>query len=216
MSSNKDNNFFSELNKRIEELGLKESPNISLTEIEELYMRHRYKFINYLESIEALKYYEFQLERLFYFNHEITKGMNPKIGCFPCFSREHILENEKSVIQALKEIGRSYVLFNAANNSFRQLGELVGSNKCSTLQAADKSIENLLLHSDSVLVITEFSKLKSKKDKALLLRSIINIISYAHFQDIYHSSDLVLIDYADFIQKSWLRIGHYVTIIPPK
>lgn len=217
MSSNEDEDLFlEELRRRIEELRRKGNPSIGVSDIEEFYIRNRYQFIQSFHrlGLTRLINYDFDLDSLFYDNHEIKEGVNPKAAYYICFSQDQILSKEASVTQALEKIGRKYIVLNASNKTFRQLGEFIIDNKCPTQEAAYKAIENLLLYTDYVLVITELSKLKSKQ-KALVLRSLVKIIDDAHFDKIYPSADLVLIDYADFIQKSWNCVGTYLKLIPP-
>jgi hypothetical protein len=88
------------------------------------------------------------------------------------------------------------------------------STKCSR-QLAYQAIEELLLKTDNVLVINEFSKSKSKLDKGYALRDILKIVDDAHFKKIKPASDIVIIDYANFLQRSWTELSVYIRIISP-
>ena len=63
------------------------------------------------------------------------------------------------------------------------------------------------------MVVQELSRSSIRARKADYARSLIKILDDAHFDGIQPSSDLIFIDYGDFLHRSWSSIGTYLDIL---
>ncbi|MCK4258357.1 MAG: hypothetical protein KAX49_05230 [Halanaerobiales bacterium] len=103
-------------------------------------------------------------------------------------------------------------LFKENDLTFRQLGEQLTGDAYSRNYEAREAIRKELLYSDKVFIISELSKMKSNIKKESVVGFLIKTIDDAHFDNITPKSQLVFIDYAKFLQKTWKYIGSYLKV----
>ncbi len=72
--------------------------------------------------------------------------------------------------------------------------------------------EEILWNSDKVIVVANLSQSKIPSRKSWYGRSLIKINDDAHIKGIRPRSDLVFVDYASFLQRSWSELGPYVDV----
>ena len=73
--------------------------------------------------------------------------------------------------------------------------------------------EEILLNSHEVIVISNLSQSKIPSGKAEVARSLIKTNDDAHLRGIKSKSDILFIDYAAFLQRSWSYFGAYIEIL---
>ena len=154
------------------------------------------------------------LSALFYQNHKVMKGKNLSAGFLIGFGQgelEHILGGVKSTLDAIE---RQYIVIDAASKSFIDCIKMLTGENYRSDGCAFNGLKSVLLNTNKVVVFKEFSKckMKSHKDKASRIRSIIKINDDAHLNSIRPLSDLLFIDHACFLQKCWEDIGAYVKV----
>lgn len=62
-------------------------------------------------------------------------------------------------------------------------------------------------------MISGISKSKIPSGKADYARSIIKINDDAHFKNIFPKSDIIFVDSAAFLERSWEQLGTYINIL---
>ena len=129
------------------------------------------------------------------------------------YKQEHIEKHKNSLIDALKWESRDYITIEAANRSVREIGQVFHWNSYRTVYDLYKSFKELLLSSDKVLVFQEISRSRMSGSKRAFGYSLIKVLNDAHFDGISPRSDLIFIDYAEFLQKAWDNIGAYLKIL---
>ncbi len=72
--------------------------------------------------------------------------------------------------------------------------------------------KEIQLNLDKVIVISNLSQSKVPSSKSSQARSLIKINDDAHFEAIKPKSDLVFVDYASFLQRSWSELGPYIDV----
>jgi len=169
---------------------------------------------------ELIFWYNFQnqfnkhklfLHALYTSNHQ-DGNPNPNAGYFICFSEEELQDCINKIIEANKWLERSVALIDANNCTFINMAkQLVGAEPNSTSEAWDMFRE-VLLDSSNVIVISNISKSKISTKKSSFVRSMIKINDDAHFKNIKPKSDILFVDSACFLERSWGDIGSYLNI----
>ena len=75
-----------------------------------------------------------------------------------------------------------------------------------------KMFEEVLLGSNKVIVISNISKSKIASRKSGFARMIIKINDDAHLKKIKPESDILFVDSAGFLERSWDELGDYINI----
>lgn len=168
----------------------------------------------------AFAKYKLSLNCLFYHNHQFNAGRNPDSAFFVGFERKDLNKIEKGVCDALKELGRDYLVVDAANKPYRKIvkeicriPEMPGMPAMSTYELRN-TLRQVLYSRDNVIVIKEISGSNLQSRKAGFVRALIKIIDDAHFDKVHPKTDLVFIDYANFLQKIWENVGPYLQVTP--
>jgi len=155
--------------------------------------------------------YKLFLSSLFYNNH--FRGIkSPLTGFLFGFDSLHLESILIAVKSELKKTGRDFHIVEAAGKSYIDCIKSITGNNYRSSHDAFLELKEVLLTTDKVIVIKEFSKSKSRNYKPLSIRSIIKVLHDAHFNDISPLSDLIFIDHAEFLQKAWNDIGAYIRI----
>jgi hypothetical protein len=149
---------------------------------------------------------------LFSENHQ-KQNPNPNSGYVIAFREDQIEERVTALIEAIKWEKRDYVLIQAAGRTYRQFGEFLRGYLPNTNQEAHEFFKDDLLRSDKVIIIQELSRSRISGRKADYARSLIKILDDAHFDGIHPTSDLIFVDYGDFLHKSWSSIGTYLDVL---
>jgi hypothetical protein len=176
-------------------------------------LREQEDLINWYLFHKDFNKHKLFVHSLFYENH-IQKIPNPNSGYVIGFNKKAIENHSKAMIDAVTWEGRDYILLQAAGCTYRQLGEMVNGYKSRSSEETSQAFRDVLLKTNKVIIIQELSKMKmSAVEKTDIARFLIKILDDAHFDGIFPSSDLIFIDYADFLQKSWESIGTYLTVL---
>jgi len=166
-------------------------------------------------NFKSTNKYKLFLTALFYENHKVMKGRNPRTGFLIGFDSNHITAISERVRSTLDSIGREYVIVEANGKSFTDCVKSFTRKDYHVNHAAFADLKEMLLNSNKAVVFREFSKSKIRTSgkKCSMAKSIIKILDNAHLSDIRPLSDLIFIDYADFLQHCWHSIGTYLKIM---
>ena len=166
-------------------------------------------------NFKSTNKYKLFLAALFYENHKIMKGHNPRVGFLVGFDSNHITVISEQVQSALDSIGREYVIVEASGKSFAGCIKSFTRKDYHVNHAAFSDLKETLLNANKTVVFKEFSKskIRTRRKKCSMVRSIIKILDNAHLSDIRPLSDLIFIDYADFLQHCWYSISTYLKIM---
>lgn len=184
----------------------------ALTAIFKKDLREQTELLNWYLFHRDFNKYKLFVHCLFYKNHRM-KNPNPNSGYVIAFREDQIQEHTSSLIKAIEWEGRDHVLIPAAGRTYRQLGEVLQGYPPQTTQQAHEFFKDALLQSNNVIIIQELSRSRISGRKADYARSLIKILDDAHFDSILPSSDLIFVDYGDFLHKSWSSIGTYLDIL---
>jgi len=173
------------------------------------------KKLHDIYNFKSKNKYTLFLAALFYENHRIMKGHNPNSGFLVGFDSNHITVISEQVQSALDGIGREYVIVEANGKSFANCVKSFTGKDYHVNHDAFADLKEMLLNANKAVVFKEFSKskIRTRKEKCSVARSIIKILDDAHFSDVRPLSDLIFIDYADFLQHCWHSIGTYLKIM---
>jgi hypothetical protein len=121
----------------------------------------------------------------------------------------------QNVRSALKDMGREYVIVEANEKSFIDCIKSFTGKDYHWNHDAFSDLKEVLLNGNKVVVFKEFSKskIRTKKEKCYMARSIMKIFDNTYHSGIYPLSDLIFIDYADFLQNCWCNIGAYLKVM---
>ena len=170
---------------------------------------------------ELIEWYNFQnlfnkhklfLNALYTSNHRDKKA-NPNAGYCVSFSEEHFEEHLAKISEANEWLERKTLLVDAKNCTFKKIaGQLYGIAPRSETEAW-KMFYEILLKSRDVVVISGISKSKIPSKKSDYARSIVKINDDAHLGNIFPASDIVFVDSAAFLERSWRQLGTYINIL---
>lgn len=184
----------------------------ALTVIFKKDLREQTELLNWYLFHRDFNKYKIFVHCLFHQNHS-TENPNPNSGYVIAFREDQIEERTSSLIKAIEWEGRHYILIPAAGRTYRQLGEVLRGYPPETTQQTHEFFKDALLGSSNVIIIQELSRSRISGRKADYARSLIKILDDAHFDAIFPSSDLIFVDYGDFLHKSWASIGPYLDIL---
>ncbi|HEY6872288.1 MAG TPA: hypothetical protein VI298_06110 [Geobacteraceae bacterium] len=166
--------------------------------------------VSWISSLFAFAKYTLFLKTLFHNNNSRTGNRNT--GFLIGFKEDHIECLTESICSALTKMERSFRVVDAAEKSYIEIiGDLTGLG-FSTNYAAYEALKELLYESNDVIVVERFS-LCTSPSKAGRLRDWIKTIDDAHIKGIVPKGELILIDYANFLQKTWDSVGPYLSIL---
>lgn len=169
---------------------------------------------------ELIEWYNFQnsfnkhklfLHGLFTANH-IIENINPNAGYFVSFTEEQVNENVSRIINALEWLGRKFVLIDAEDCTFKDMAEKIYGVKPKNTHDAWIAFEEFLLKSQDVMIISNISQSKIPSRKSGFARSLIKVNDDAHLRGIKPNSDIVFVDTACFLQRSWKDFEIYTNI----
>ena len=145
---------------------------------------------------------------LFLSNHQ-EDNPNPNSAFVVANNKEQLQKHTSLIIEAVRWEKRNFILIEAEGKTYRQLGQELSGGPLKTIYDAHKAFEHFLFTTDNVLIIQGFSKANIKSSKAGYARTLIKMLDDAHIQDRYPESDLIFIDYGDFLFRAWQSIGPY-------
>ena len=170
---------------------------------------------------ELIEWYNFQnlfnkhklfLHALYTSNHR-DKNANPNAGYCVTFSEEHFDEHLKKISDANEWLERKTLLVDAKNCTFKKIASQLHGITPRSETEAWKMFHEILLKSRNVVVISGISKSKIPSKKSDYARSIIKINDDAHLRNIFPTSDIVFVDSAAFLERSWRQLGTYIKIL---
>jgi hypothetical protein len=186
----------------------------ALTQVLKQDLRKQEDVLDWYLFHNSFNKYKLFLHSLFYKNHQRKKGINPNAGFIVAFDHSQIDSIIKFTEDALKWLGRRFVVIDGKGKNVRQLIEALPGGFGRTYGDFFKNLRYLLLERDYVIVFTELSCSKMQSDKTAISRSLIKMLDDAHFDNIVPRADLIFIDYASFLEKAWHNIGLYIDILP--
>jgi hypothetical protein len=173
------------------------------------------KELHDIYNFKSTNRYKLFLAALFYENHKIMRGHSLRTGFLVGFDSDHITEIYRQVQSSLDSIGREYIIVEANGKSFVDCVKSFTRRDYHIIHDAFVDLKEILLDSNKVVVFKEFSKskIRTRGKKCSTTRSIIKILHDAHLSDTMPLSDLIFIDYADFLQHCWHSISPYLKIM---
>jgi len=173
------------------------------------------KELHDIYNFQSVNKYRLFVAALFYENHKMLKGHNPRTGFIVGFDSNFIGPISEEVRSALEHIGREYVIVDANGKSFTDCIKSITKKDYHANHQAFADLKEMLLNSSSTVVFTEFSKskIRTRAKKCWTARSIIKILDNAHLSGIRPVSDLIFIDCATFLEYCWRDIGTYLKIM---
>jgi hypothetical protein len=169
---------------------------------------------------ELIEWYNFQntfhkhklfLQSLFIANQR-NDNINPNAGYFASFSEKQIGNNVIKIVNALEWLGREYILIEARNCTFKNMARQLYGDSPNSMRNAWLMFEEILLKSDKVLIISDISQSKIPTRKSWHARSMIKTNDDAHLRGIKPRSEILFVDYACFLQRSWPELGTYLEV----
>ena len=121
-------------------------------------------------------------------------------------------QNTAKVLEALQWLGRSFIHIEAKDCTFGDMAAKLSGIKPGSKRDAWDMFKEVLLGSDKVIIVSNLSQSKIPSRKSSQARSLIKINDDAHFDGIKPRSDLVFVDYAAFLQRSWSELGPYLEV----
>ncbi len=139
-------------------------------------------------------------------------NINPNAGYFIYFTTEQADNNINKIIDALNWLNRNYIFIDANNCTFKEMARQIYNDKPRGNYEAWKMFEEILLNSNKVLIISNISKSKIASRKSGYVRSIIKFNDDAHIKGLKPQSEILFVDDACFLQRSWSELGPYINI----
>jgi hypothetical protein len=171
------------------------------------------KKLHDISNFNSVNSYKLFLCSLFYENHKLLQGCHHRAGFLIGFDSAGIEGLTREIKAVLKNLDREYILIDANGKTFNQCIQIFTGKKYHTLNNPFADLRKILLNTEKVVIFKELSKCKLKNNKSSMVRSIIKILVDAHFNDIRPLSDLLFVDYAEFLQKSWEYICPFIKVI---
>ncbi len=184
---------------------------ISIDDIKEL-VKLENKDIAWISSIFLFARYTLFLKNLFYRNHDKKRGINPNTGFMVGFHEDHLRKMKETCCNSLLRMKRPYYEVNAKNKTYIEIVHELTNEHITSNGKALEAMKALLYKSDNAIIISNFSSSKVKS-KGRYLRHCIKILDDAHIHYMFPKSDLIIIDYANFLQREWQDIGYYLSIL---
>lgn len=175
-------------------------------------LREQGDLIGWYQFHKRFNKYKLFVHCLFKENHQ-EGNVNPNSGFLIANNKEQILSHTSFLIEAVEWEKRDYVLLKSAGKTYRQMSEQLSHLPVNTNYDAHRIFEDFLLTTNNVLILQEFSKSKISGRKDGYARDLIKIIDDAHFKKVNPSSDLIFIDYGNFLFRSWESIGPYLEVM---
>jgi hypothetical protein len=129
-----------------------------------------------------------------------------------CFDEEQVANNTAKVLEALQWLDRSSIHIDAKDCTFGDMAATLSGVKPNSKRDAWNMFKETLLTTDKAIVLSNLSRSKIPSRKSAKARSLIKINDDAHFDGIKPRSDLVFVDYAAFLQRSWPELGPYLDV----
>ena len=175
-------------------------------------LREQGDLIGWYQFHKRFNKYKLFVHCLFKENHQ-EGNVNPNSGFLIAYNKKQILSHTSFLIEAVEWEKRDYVLLKSAGKTYRQMSEKLSHLPVNTNYDAHRIFEDFLLTTNKVLILQEFSKSKISGRKDDYSRALIKMIDDAHFKKVNPSSDLIFIDYGDFLFRSWESIDPYLEVM---
>jgi hypothetical protein len=152
------------------------------------------------------------LRELFTENHVGRNGKNPQ-AAFLVGWEDHQLDRLAELAQhASTRLGRKPVLVDAAHKTpLSFYSDIAGAEFRSANEAAG-IVAAMLYHDDIVLIVKAISRLNDA-GKSRQARWIAKVIDDAHFDHVHPKADIIFVDCASFLEKSYRVLGPYVRVL---
>jgi hypothetical protein len=151
------------------------------------------------------------LHALYTSNHQ-SNNENPNAGYFVAFAENQIEEHINKIASANEWLERKTIFVDAKDNSLRDIASNLCGIRPKSNHEAWEMFNDMLKKTDNVIVISNISRSKLSTMKSGFARSIIKINDDAHIKNCYPKSDILFVDSAVFLERSWEEIGSYINI----
>jgi hypothetical protein len=161
----------------------------------------------------AFHRYEAFFRYYFHLNHRIKKGVNPKCAFVVAFHENRIEPIMRHTENSLQHLEREYKIFDLKGKRVRQISVDLPCEYFDVTNDLLSHLIDLLLNTDNVILIKELSLFTTQHNKTNIAKSLIKALDEAHYDNIIPKADLVFVDYASFLQRSWKSIGAYLDVL---
>lgn len=164
------------------------------------------------EETKRRKYQDFLVDQ---FRKNRAAASNPDGLFFYGFSNDHLDEMAADIKLILNRMARPFVFVDCAGKRLRQIVlEALGKTEGSvSLQAAWDEWEDTLQGGALTFVLLRPSAMKDT-NRGATVRSFLKITDDAHFKDVRTMSEVVIVDFASFLERNLGEIRPYVKIMP--
>ena len=128
-----------------------ESKDDPITQVLKKDLREQEDVVDWYLFHRSFNRYKLFLHSLFYNNHNRLKGRNPNAGFIQIFNGKQIDSIMEATEDALKWLGRQYIVIDCKGKSVRKLGGCLPYDKCNTYQDFFNLLQHYLLKTDFVL-----------------------------------------------------------------
>ncbi|EED1095391.1 TPA: hypothetical protein J1222_000999 [Escherichia coli] len=141
-------------------------------------------------------------------------GANMQSIYLPAFCAAQFSSTETSVVNALKSLGRHFILVDAWGKSERDIYSAIIGKSVKTISLGWRATREQLLLNDTIVVLSGISQSTINK-KVGFVRGLIKTLDDAHFENIIPAGNLIFIDSPSFLEKNWDVIGAYFAVSGP-
>ncbi|MFI3196920.1 MAG: hypothetical protein QX196_01205 [Methylococcaceae bacterium] len=140
------------------------------------------------------------------------QNRNPNSGYFVSFSAEEFILNKNKIVEANEWLERQTILIDAKNATFKEMAKQLYGTSPKNIMEAWNMFQDTLLKSNNVIVISNISQSKIPSGKSDYVRYLIKINDNARIKGVNSKSDILFIDSASFLERSWDSIGPYINV----
>ncbi len=152
------------------------------------------------------------LREVFAENHVARNGQNPQAAFLAAWADHQIDRLAERAQKASQQLGRKPVVVDAAHKTPLSLYSDIAGGEFRSINDAAEIVADMLYNDDVVLIIKAISRLKDN-GKGRHARWIAKVIDDAHFDRVHPKGDIVFVDCASFLEKSYRVLGPYVRVL---
>ncbi len=189
-----------------------DAPEVHLAELFQKDLRDQTDLLHWYGFHRLFNKHKLFVHLLFSANHR-EESPHQNVGYVVALTPEDLSHHMDSLLSAIEWAGRKALVVDARGKTMRKMCQSLTGFMPPTDREAWSELRDILLHSDNTLVIRELSKSSLRLSKTAFARSLIKIRDDAPMDGLYPASDLVLVDDARFLQRSWKSIGLYLEVL---
>ena len=189
-----------------------DAPDVHLAEVFRKDLREQTDLLHWYGFHRLFNKHKLFLHLLFSANHREESTLQ-NTGYVLALTPDDLSRHMEGLLSAIEWAGRKALVIEAEGKTIRKMCRTLSGFVPPTDREAWGIFRNTLLHSDYVLIVRQLSKSSLRRGKTAFARSLIKIRDDAPIDGLYPASDLVFIDDARFLQRSWTSIGLYLEVL---